>query len=112
MFSLQRQSLLIPILLAACLSASLPTSGFAETITVPPVYVDPSRECAGPECKSLVRPPVECEGQNCLPANENPVIECEGQNCLPPSENPVIQCEGMDCMPPAEVCKGQDCSTE
>ncbi len=33
-----------------------------------------------------------------------PPAVCEGQNCLPPEENPVQDCEGQDCTPePAEV---------
>lgn len=52
----------------------------AEPNCVPPVYVDPEREAqdGAPE-----RPAIHCQGQNCLPPDDNPVLECEGQDCTP-----------------------------
>ncbi|RWM11172.1 MAG: hypothetical protein EOR71_04345 [Mesorhizobium sp.] len=37
--------------------------------------------------------------QNGEKAPERPPVHCEGQNCLPPAENPVLDCKGQDCTP-------------
>lgn len=45
---------------------------------VPPVYVPEDQQDGIP-----AGPPEFCQGQNCLPPEENPVQQCEGQNCTP-----------------------------
>jgi len=84
------------ILAVSLASLTLPALSFAETITVPPVFVDPQRECVGDECSETPQPPIVCQGQNCLPPQDNPVVKCEGQNCMP---SQVEECEGEDCTP-------------
>jgi hypothetical protein len=45
---------------------------------VPPVYVPEVQQDNVPS-----DPPAVCQGQNCLPTEENPVQQCEGQDCTP-----------------------------
>jgi hypothetical protein len=45
---------------------------------VPPVYVPEEEQDNVP-----ADPPAICQGQNCLPPEENPVQKCEGQDCTP-----------------------------
>jgi len=74
---------------------------FAQEIA--PVYVDPNQpQCEGEDCPP--HPAVTCEGENCLPAQENPAQDCEGENCMPSASGPMESCEGQDCelAPPAE----------
>lgn len=77
-----------------------------EANCVPPVYVDPNQPaCEGEDCPEA-HPAIECEGQNCLPPQDNPVETCEGENCTPgPVEDgPMQECEGQGCelAPPSE----------
>ena len=69
----------------ALLTAMLIVSGyavaFAEDAPVPPVYVGPDDD--GDDQGDPEQPAIQCEGQNCLPAQANPVQECEGQDCTP-----------------------------
>jgi hypothetical protein len=69
------------VLLCAVLAGSggLPVLAAAEDQPVPSVYVAPENEGQG----ETERPAVHCEGQNCLPPEDNPVQECEGQDCTP-----------------------------
>ncbi|MCO5063314.1 MAG: hypothetical protein M9924_02745 [Rhizobiaceae bacterium] len=100
-------------ILLVCLSAAgacLPTISRADTQTVAPVYVNPDRECTGDDCATLERPPVHCQGFDCLPPEQNPVVECQGRDCLPREQNPVIECQGQDCLPSAKICEGDDCA--
>ena len=32
-------------------------------------------------------------------AQQQPAIHCEGQNCLPPEDDPALECKGQDCTP-------------
>lgn len=73
---------------------ALPGTALADTTTVPPVYVNPDRKCEGEDCPR--QPAIVCQGQNCLPPQDNPVVECQGQNCM---QNPVETCEGVGCTP-------------
>ncbi len=84
---------------SAILAGSIPS--FAQEIA--PVYVDPDQpQCEGEDCPS--HPATTCEGENCLPAQENPAQDCEGENCMPSASGPMESCEGQDCelAPPAE----------
>lgn len=78
-------SVRVAILCAALLGPALhQIAAAAEDQPVPPVYVDPEDQAedeALPE-----QPAVHCEGQNCLPPEDNPAQECEGQNCAPAPE--------------------------
>ena len=70
---------------------------------VPPVYVDPSQPtCDDGDCEPHTA--ITCEGENCMPAQENPVEACEGENCMPSGSGPLEDCEGQDCelAPPPE----------
>lgn len=66
--------------LCAALTLSWPLAAAAEDNgPVPPVYVpDHDTDDDVPE-----QPAVHCQGQNCLPPEENPVLECEGPDCDP-----------------------------
>lgn len=57
-----------------------------------------------------------CMGENCLPAQDDPMTECDGQQCAdpaPPAAGPEVECEGEDCFPkakgPVDDCSGEDC---
>ena len=69
---------------AALVSTILLASGAAavaqeqEDGPVPPVYVPEEEQDGVP-----ADPPNVCQGQNCLPPEENPVQQCEGQDCTP-----------------------------
>ena len=69
---------------ATLVSAILLASGAAtvaqeqEDGPVPPVYVPEEEQDGVP-----ADPPAVCQGQNCLPPEENPVQQCEGQGCTP-----------------------------
>ena len=69
---------------AALVSAILLASGAAtvaqeqEDGPVPPVYVPEEQQDGVP-----ADPPAVCQGQNCLPPEENPVQQCDGQGCTP-----------------------------
>jgi hypothetical protein len=93
------QNLFRALLCALPLAIAYPNVGIADTITVAPVYVDPDRQCEGDGCNVRQQPEIVCEGQNCLPQQDNPVVTCEGQNCMRPSENRVETCEGVGCTP-------------
>jgi hypothetical protein len=45
---------------------------------VPPVYVPEEQQDNIPS-----GPPAVCQGQNCLPPEQNRVQSCEGQGCTP-----------------------------
>jgi hypothetical protein len=45
---------------------------------VRPVYVPEDQQDGVPS-----GPPEVCQGQSCLPPEQNPVEQCEGQNCTP-----------------------------
>ncbi|MBL8577184.1 MAG: hypothetical protein JNK47_08155 [Mesorhizobium sp.] len=78
-----------------------PLPSFAQEIA--PVYVDPNQpQCEGEECPT--HPAVTCEGQDCMPPQDNPAQECEGENCMPSASGPMETCKGQDCelTPPAE----------
>ena len=32
-------------------------------------------------------------------AAQQPAVHCEGQNCLPPQDDPGLECKGQDCTP-------------
>lgn len=78
---------------AALVSAILLASGAATVAQendgqnngpVPPVYVPEEQQDDVPS-----GPPTVCQGQNCLPPEQNPVQTCEGQGCTPePPELP------------------------
>lgn len=67
---------------AALVGAILMASGAPvvaqEDGPVPPVYVPEEEQDNVP-----ADPPAICQGQNCLPPEENPVQKCEGQDCTP-----------------------------
>ena len=90
------------VLAALLILVAIPNTSLADTITVPPVYVDPDDKCTGEDCDQREQPAIFCQGQNCLPQSDNPVVECQGQNCLPPAENRVMECEGLGCTPEPE----------
>lgn len=60
-------------------------------------------------CAAMIGPvgvlAVRAEDQPAAPNGgaepERPPVHCEGQNCLPPAENPVLDCKGQDCTPAA-----------
>jgi hypothetical protein len=60
------------------LALGAPMAAQEEDGPVPPVYVPEEQQNNTP-----ADPPVVCQGQNCLPPEENPVQQCEGQNCTP-----------------------------
>ena len=60
------------------LASGLPALAQQDDGAVPPVYVPEEQQDNLPS-----GPPAVCEGQNCLPPEENPVQECEGQGCTP-----------------------------
>jgi hypothetical protein len=63
---------------AVLLASGLPTAAQQSDGPVPPVYVPEEQQDSVPS-----GPPAVCQGQNCLPPEENPVQQCEGQNCTP-----------------------------
>lgn len=105
------RSIRVALLLAALagfgtLSLAENSQGCSGANCVPPVYVDPNQPaCEGEDCPAA-HPAIECEGQNCLPPQDNPVETCEGENCAPgPVESgPLEECEGQGCelAPPSE----------
>lgn len=65
------------------LASGLPALAQQDDAPVPPVYVPEEQQDDAPS-----GPPAICEGQNCLPPEQNPVQECEGQGCTPqPSDD-------------------------
>ena len=73
------------VLLCTAIGSGLQTVvAAAEDQPVPPVYVGPENEAE--EQGEPWRPAVHCEGQNCLPPQDNPVQECEGGDCAPAPE--------------------------
>jgi len=63
---------------AILLASGLPAVAQDQNDPVPPVYVP-----EGQRDDVQAGPPEVCEGENCLPPQENPVQECEGQGCTP-----------------------------
>ena len=102
-----RVAALFIALAGVCVPAEAENSqGCSGANCMAPVYVDPNQPaCEGEDCPEA-HPAVECQGQDCLPAQDNPVESCEGDNCAPaPVENgPMQECEGQDCelAPPSE----------
>ena len=68
-------ALVVAILMASGLPA---VAQEEEDGPVPPVYVPEEEQDGVP-----AGPPAICQGQNCLPPEENPVQKCEGQDCTP-----------------------------
>jgi hypothetical protein len=63
---------------AILLVSATPMLAQQDDSPVPPVYVPEEQQDNVPS-----GPPEVCQGQNCLPPEENPVQECEGQGCTP-----------------------------
>jgi hypothetical protein len=71
----------IRAVLACVFLAASAASLFAEEEAdepVGPVYVPDESQDGAPS-----EPPATCEGQDCLPATDNPVQECRGLDCMP-----------------------------
>jgi hypothetical protein len=63
---------------AILMASGVPAVAQEEDEPVPPVYVPEEEQDGVP-----AGPPTVCQGQNCLPPEENPVQKCEGQDCTP-----------------------------
>jgi hypothetical protein len=63
---------------AILMASEVSTRAQEEDGPVPPVYVPEEQQDGVP-----AGPPAICQGQNCLPPEENPVQRCEGQDCTP-----------------------------
>ena len=63
---------------AILLASWVPIAAQEEDGPVPPVYVPEEQQDDVPS-----DPPAVCQGQNCLPPEENPVQQCGGRDCTP-----------------------------
>lgn len=48
---------------------------------------------------STGRAQTDCDGQDCMPAKEQPAEDCDGQNCGARTDAPAVDCKGQDCDP-------------